>query len=66
LGKYPQQLSVTKFREVTVNKFLLGTIATVMAITTSLIVAPPSHAFDCASGGPCAIGDIGPGGGIIF
>jgi hypothetical protein len=66
MGKYPQQASMTEFHEVTVNKLLLGTIATVMAITTSLIVAPPSHALDCASGGPCAIGDIGPGGGIVL
>ena len=37
-----------------------------MSIIASFVIAPPSHALDCASGGPCAIGNIGPGGGIVF
>jgi hypothetical protein len=37
-------------------------------VTASAVIgiAPPAHATTCASGGPCAVGDIGPGGGIVF
>jgi len=38
-----------------------------VALTIAIAVsAPPAQAVTCAAGGPCAIGDIGPGGGIVF
>jgi len=59
-------MKLVQFREISFNNLVLGAAVMIMTIMTSLIIPSPSHAVDCASGGPCAIGDIGPGGGIVF
>jgi len=40
-------------------------VAAVVVITIGL-AAPPAHATTCAAGGACAIGDTGPGGGLVI
>jgi hypothetical protein len=41
-------------------------IALLLAGGVSVIGTPPAVALTCAQGGPCALGDTGPGGGKIF
>jgi hypothetical protein len=41
-------------------------IALLLAAGVSVIGTPPAVALTCAQGGPCALGDTGPGGGKIF
>lgn len=46
---------------------LLGVLVSVSSVLFAGVVsAPPASATTCALGGACAIGDIGPGGGIVF
>ena len=47
---------------VTLLAMSLGCPIALVHSQESFAVAPPS----CAGGGPCARGDIGPGGGIVF
>lgn len=46
-----------------ISAFLLAVLG---VLSLQLPSAAPARALTCASGGPCAIGDIGPGGGIVF
>lgn len=41
-------------------------MAFLSSIIATLSLAPVALAATCAQGGPCALGDIGPGGGIVF
>jgi hypothetical protein len=41
-------------------------ISLLLATGLSVIAAPTAVALTCAQGGPCALGDTGPGGGKIF
>ena len=41
-------------------------ISLLVAGGVSVVSAPGAVALTCAQGGPCALGDTGPGGGIIF
>ena len=43
-----------------------ATTSTVAATTTSVAATTTTVALACASGGLCAVGDTGPGGGIVF
>ncbi|MCU1380818.1 MAG: hypothetical protein JWN29_3801, partial [Acidimicrobiales bacterium] len=41
-------------------------LAIAIAVAAVAGLAVTAHATDCADGGPCALGDLGPGGGTVF
>lgn len=47
---------------------LISRLAIFLLLFTGLsaVVSPPAVALTCAQGGPCALGDTGPGGGKVF
>ena len=47
------------------TRFVSAGVAAV-SLVAWIAVAPPASAATCESGGPCVIGDVGPGGGIVF
>ena len=49
-----------------VNRLLATSGGALLIVTGLLSLAAPAHAQTCADGGKCAIGDTGPGGGIVF
>jgi hypothetical protein len=59
--------TLTNFRS---SNFLYSvvklSIFLLFATTISVVSTPPAVALTCAQGGPCALGDTGPGGGIVF
>lgn len=49
------------------NKFFVRPIVAILCMASALVVGvSPAAAATCASGGPCKLGDVGPGGGIVF
>ena len=49
-------------------KFFVVLALSAVALASSIGAAVPVSAkvFSCADGGTCSIGDIGPGGGVVF
>ena len=62
-GENALKSKTTTFRRV----LLIVIVATLIAPLVSLVSAPAQAAAPtCAEGGPCVVGDTGPGGGIVF
>lgn len=41
-------------------------VVAISTVTALLVAAPPASALACRDGGPCKVGDTGPGGGVVF
>ncbi len=63
----PKSESLGKFVRVSVTATDVGGITTASSAPTSeILLASPTSGLPCHLGGVCAVGDIGPGSGVIF